>query len=347
VTQSAVSQELVDPQKLGAFFAAQFGERRDLTVERLVAGKSNETFLLTWGEERWVLRRPPTGPLPPSTHNVLREHRIISALHGTNVPVPRPIVACDDVSVIGAPFYVMGRVEGRILTREKPEELQTPDLARAISTDLVRTLAALHAVDYNAVGLGDYGKPAGFLARQVDRRFSQLQEVMSHCRELPEMITLHDWLEANLPAEEGAPAIVHGDYGPHNVICRFTPKAEVAAVIDWELSAIGDPLTDLGWMTAMWRDPGDPGWGGTEGFEITEVPGFLRRAEAIELYGELSGRGVHHMDYYRVLALWRVAIALEGSYARYVAGKSDNQYFRLMEQMVPAMARVAMKWAGI
>lgn len=340
-------QQLVDVARLGAYFAEQFGGPRPLSAERLIAGKSNETFLLAWGDERWVLRRPPEGPLPTSAHNVLREYRMLEAVHGSSISVPRPVIACSDESVIGAPFYVMHRVDGRILTREKPEEVRNPDTARLISTDIVRTLASLHTLDYAAAGLSRYGKPEGFLARQVNRRFAQLQEVMARSRELPEMIALHSWLAANIPAEEQAPALVHGDYGPHNVISRFLPTVGVAAVIDWELSTIGDPLTDLGWMTALWRDPGDPGFGGREGFEITELPGFLRRTEVIELYAELTGRDVSGIAFYQILALWRLAIALEGSYARFVAGKTDNEYYAYLEDMVPQMAQLAMNWAGM
>jgi len=347
MTEPKLAESLLDPARLGEYFAEQFGGAKPFTAERLVAGRSNETFLLTWGDERWVLRRPPIGHLPASAHNVLREYRVLEAVHGTAVPVPRPIIACADESVIGAPFYVMEMVDGRILTREKPEEVRDPETARLISTDIVRTLAALHTLDYKAAGLGDFGKPEGFLSRQVDRRFSQLQEIMSRCRELPQMVEIHDWLAANLPASEQAPGLVHGDYGPHNVLSRFSPDVKIAAVIDWELSTIGNPLTDLGWMTALWRDPGDPGYGGREGFEVTELPGFLNKTEVIDLYGELTGRDVSSIAFYQVLALWRLAIALEGSYARYVAGKTDNDYYTYLEDMVPAMARLAMKWAGI
>ncbi|MPZ22795.1 MAG: phosphotransferase, partial [Dehalococcoidia bacterium] len=254
------ARDLVDEDALASYLRNHLEESHALGVERIVSGKSNETFFVDWGGERWVLRRPPAGPLPPSAHDVLREYRVLTALAGRGVRAPRTILACDDASVIGVPFYLMERIPGGTLFDESPP-LRWLDDARArrrVGEEMVDALAELHRVDWRAAGLESFGRPEGFVARQVERRFGQLEGIMARCRYLPEMVEVHSWLQTHLPEECSTPTIVHGDYGPHNVIFDSTAPARLAAIVDWELSTLGDPHTDVGWLTAMWADPGDP-----------------------------------------------------------------------------------------
>jgi aminoglycoside phosphotransferase (APT) family kinase protein len=327
---------------LAEFLSSHLGYRAHLRVGRLIAGHSNETFLVDWGSHRWVLRRPPFGNLPRSAHDVLREWRVLKALQDTEIPVPRLIVVCDDPGVLGAPFYIMERIDGFVLTRQPRPRLLDPAAQRSLGFLIVEALADLHKMDIAKLGLGDLGRPEGFLRRLIDRRFKQLESVLARTREIPEMRTVHEWLVAHLPIDHRRASLIHGDFGPHNLLVTLEPRPRILAIVDWELATIGDPFTDLGWLTALWRDPGDPSWGSQDGFEVTELSGFPRKSELVHFYEELYGTRVEGLAFYQVLALWRLAIALEGSYARYLEGDADNPYFRGMDKTVPALAQIAL-----
>jgi aminoglycoside phosphotransferase (APT) family kinase protein len=339
VTQVAPPGALVDEAAVRLFLSEKLGEDRPVRAERIIAGKSNETFYLYWGDEKWVLRRPPVGPLPPGAHDIMREYRVLSALGGKGARAPRTLVGCNDESVIGAPFYVMEYIDGVSYADHPPPFFAEPEAKRAFGEQMVRTLAEVHAVDWRAAGLEGFGKPQGFVKRNVERRMSQLDSIMVRCRQLPEMVEVHDWLAANIPPEPDEPTLLHGDYGPHNVLFSKEPPPTALAIVDWELSTLGDPLTDLGWLLMVWHEPGDRVESDDQTFGIFDEPGFHSRAELVELYEQISGRQTHNMDYYRVLATWRLAIALEGTYARHVLGVTDNPYFATLEKRVPAMAR--------
>ncbi|MEX2237059.1 MAG: phosphotransferase family protein [Dehalococcoidia bacterium] len=336
--ETAATRPLVDVDALRAFLTNHFGEERELRVERIIAGKSNETFFVDWGDQRWVLRRPPAGPLPPSAHDMMREYRVLTGLHGQGARAPHTVLGCADESVMGVPFYLMEYVPGVVLLERQPDFIARPEERRRVGEQMVRALAEVHAVDWRAAGLEGFGKPQGFVKRQVDRRMVQLESIMVRCRHLPEMVEVHDWLSEHLPPESAESTIVHGDYGLHNVIFKAQAPATAAAIVDWELSSLGDPLTDLGWLTAMWQEPDDPG-DSHDPFSLTSQPGFHSREELVELYQEITGREVHDMPFYRILSIWRLAIALEGSYARFKLGVTDNPYFETLEQRVPSMAR--------
>jgi aminoglycoside phosphotransferase (APT) family kinase protein len=260
-----------------------------------------------------------------SAHDMGREHRIVSALAGTDVPVAPIVGLCDDDSVNGAPFYVMGFVEGPIL-RTAEEAERFPEAERhAIGERVVDTLVAIHAVDPDAVGLGDLGKKQDYVARQLHRWQGQWEK--SRTRELPLVDDVHDRLAARIP-DQGPATIVHGDYRLDNTI--LTPGGEIAAVVDWELCTLGDPLADVGMLMVYWAEPGDdlipllnpP----------TTAPGFPSREQVKARYAERSGRDLSQLDYYVALGCWRGAIILEGVYARYAAGqygKTDDPFKEL------------------
>src|SRR5436305_7864287 len=218
----------------------------DLSGQPVGDGHSNVTFALSTDV---ILRRPPRGPLPPSAHDVLREARLLSALEPTPVRTPRVLAVCDDAAVIGAPFYVMEKVEGDVVTTELPEALEHPTECARIADELINALVELHAVDWRAVGLEGFGKPSGYLERQL-RRFTGLWE-HNRTRDIPEVATVGEWLRANIP--ESPPAtIVHGDYRLGNTMLAAAPPAHLIAIFDWEMATIGDPLADLGYLIMVW-----------------------------------------------------------------------------------------------
>jgi aminoglycoside phosphotransferase (APT) family kinase protein len=298
-------------------------------------GHSNVTFLLSTGV---VLRRPPRGPLPPSAHDVLREARLLTALEPTPVPTPRVLAVCEDTDVIGAPFYVMEEVKGEVMTTEIPQQLDDPDERRRIADELIDALVKLHAVDWTAIGLEGFGKPTGYLERQL-KRFLGLWEI-NKTRELSEVETVGEWLKENMP--ESPPAtIVHGDYRMGNVMFATDAPARLVAIFDWEMATIGDPLADLGYLLSHWRQAGDP----PTRFNlqtVTEQPGFPTRRELVEMYAQRSGRPVAGLDWYIVLAVWKAVVFMEGNYRRALAGATDDPYLMTFGDGVLELAQRAL-----
>lgn len=312
-----------------------------LKAERVIAGHSNETFFITRGSQSWVLRRPPLGPLLPTAHDVLREYRVLSALARTEAPVPQPVLACEDTSVIGAPFYLMERKQGVVIRDSLPPFADTPAVRRDLALALVDALALLHSVDWRAAGLEGFGKPEGYLERQVRRWMGQLDGARN--RDIPELDQVGAWLKAHIP--ESPPAtIVHGDYRMDNVMFAGELPVRLIAILDWEMSTLGDPLADLGYLLAFWRQIGDPEpefpsntwWS-------AEATGFPTRQELAERYAEKTGRRIKEVAFYQALAIWKLAVLLEGSYKRHLAGTTDDPFFALLREGVPALARRA--WA--
>jgi aminoglycoside phosphotransferase (APT) family kinase protein len=330
---------LVVREPLEAFLDEHgIGEGR-VEVERIGEGHSNITFLVRRGGARVVLRRPPRPPLPPSAHDVLREARLLRALEGTPVRVPRVLAVGDDEAVLGVPFYVMAEVRGSVLASSIPEHLDTPAERRRTSEELVDALAELHRVDWRACGLDGYGKPTGYLERQL-RRFSGLWE-HNKTRELDVVEELGAWLRDNMPESQEA-TIVHGDYRLGNVMMGESVPAELVAIFDWELSTIGDPLADVGYLTVTWvehDDPQDTMFANLGA--VTRREGFLTREGLIARYEERSGRSVAALNWYQALALWKAAVFMEGNYKRFQAGSTDDEYLALFDRGVPMLAEKA------
>jgi aminoglycoside phosphotransferase (APT) family kinase protein len=310
-----------------------------IEAERVGDGHSNVTYLVRRGGERFVLRRPPRPPLPPSAHDVLREARLLTALAGTAARVPRVLATCDDESVLGVPFYVMEEVVGTVVTDAVPPALDTPAERARIGDELVDALVEIHAVDWQAAGLDGFGKPSGYLERQL-RRFAGLWE-HNKTRELPIVAEVGDWLAANLP--ESPPAtIVHGDYRLGNVMVADDPPARLVSVFDWELATIGDPLADLAYLTVTWVAPDDPGDTMFSALtSVTREPGFPTREQLVARYEQRSGRSMHALHWYQALALWKAAVFMEGNYKRFLAGNSDDSFMAVFDEGVPALAEKA------
>ncbi|MGE0387875.1 MAG: phosphotransferase family protein [Gammaproteobacteria bacterium] len=291
-------------------------------VERLTGGSQNNLFVLTRGGERIVLRRPPKHLRANSNETMLREARVLKALAGSEVPHPRLYAACADESVIGACFYLMAPLEGFSPIGALPGRYGTdPAWRAAMGPEFVRGAAALAAVDYKAAGLEGFGKADQWHARQVDRWRSQLEGYAKlpgyQGSSLPHVDEVGRWLADHLPAD-GRIGIIHGDYQFPNVM--FSHEApRITGLIDWELSTLGDPLLDLGWVLTSWAEPGDPP-GRTPNVEPWD--GFVPRAELVRLYGERTGRNMDAMPWFFVLACYKLGCILEGSYARAMAGQA-------------------------
>jgi aminoglycoside phosphotransferase (APT) family kinase protein len=305
--------------------------RADLTATPIGDGHSNVTFALSTGV---VLRRPPRGPLPPSAHDVLREARLLAALEHTRVRVPRVLAVCDDAGVIGAPFYVMEHVAGDVITDSVPGLLDTPEQHERIADQLIEALVEVHETDWSAAGLDGFGKPTGYLERQL-RRFAGLWD-HNRTRDLSQFEEVGAWLAANLP--ESPPAtIVHGDYRLGNTMFASGPPARLIAILDWEMATIGDPLADVGYLLMHWTEPGDP-IGKFNLNNVTLEPGFPTRAELTARYEERSGRSVQALDWYVTLALWKAVVFMEGNYKRALAGSTDDPYLMTFGEGVVELA---------
>jgi aminoglycoside phosphotransferase (APT) family kinase protein len=318
-------------------------------VQLIAGGRSNLTYSLRFpapagagSPERLVLRRPPLGHVLPTAHDMSREYRVLSALDGTAVPVPRPVVLCQDEEVIGAPFYVMEYVAGLVLRTREDARLITPGQAGEISRRFAEMLAAIHGLDYERAGLAGFGRPEGYLARQLARW--QRQWDLSATRAMPGYEQLVARLAAGLPADGGQPGggaagtLVHGDFRLDNMLIAAEPEARIAAVVDWEMSTLGDPLADLGLTLVYWVDPGEEDvLVHTAGRSVTTSPGFLARDELVALYAELTGRDVSRIGYYMAFGCFKLAVVLEGIHARFLQHQTVGEGFEREGQAVPSL----------
>jgi aminoglycoside phosphotransferase (APT) family kinase protein len=319
----------------------------------IAGGRSNLTYLLDSGlppgsaqTELLVLRRPPLGHVLPTAHDMAREYRVLGALHGTGIPVPRPVTVCPDPSVIGAPFYLMEHVAGLVLrTREDGAQI-TPAQAHQLSLRFADMLTAIHGLDLEAVGLADFGRPEGYLERQLARW--QRQWELSQTREMPGYEQLTARLAAGLPAaDERGGTLVHGDYRLDNMLITLDGSApdgspRIAAVLDWEMCTLGDPLADLGLALVYWADAGDD-----ESMElsvsaaVTSCPGFLNRSQIAGRYAELTGRDVSRIGYYMAFGCFKLAVVLEGIHSRFLQHKTVGEGFEREGPAVPLLIQRA------
>lgn len=301
-----------------------------LTASLITGGKSNLTYLVSDGSRELVVRRPPLGHVLATAHDMGREHRIMTALAPTDVPVPRTIALCEDTSVIGAPFYVMERVSGTPYSRAAQLETLGAARTRDITEQMVDTLVALHAVDHRSIGLDGFGRPDGYLERQVSRWKTQLDA--SRSRELPGMDELVGYLDTHIPTSSDG-TIVHGDFRLDNLLVEQDPASgrdHVTAVLDWEMSTLGDPLTDVAVMLA-YQQLGEAtatiGVGGAIVTDAPAAPGYLDRAATLERYAAASGRDVSDIGFHLSLAFFKLAVILEGIHLRHSRGQTVGTGF--------------------
>jgi len=327
-----MTEQLVDPVALERWVGDRLPGSGPFALNRITLGASNEMFEVARGGLRWILRRPPVHPISPTAHDMVREFRVLSALEGTDVPHPRPLLMCEDEAVIGVRFYVMDRVDGFSPHQALPPAFEPQK--RDLALELVDGIAALAHVDWRARGLDGFGKPDGFLDRQVARWLGQLEKYQG--REIPGLDEVAVWLQAHKPPPQ-QPAIIHGDYQFINVMFAPQPPARLVAIVDWEQSTIGDPLLDIGWVIAGWSEPGEAGTLRFGSRYLPERAGFPSRVELAERYAKQTGRAIDRLDYYVVLSLFKLAIVLEGSYQRFLMGKSTNPVHEGMGSLVVDM----------
>ncbi len=303
-------------------------------------GGSNFTFLLERDDGRFVLRRAPRPPLPPSAHDMVREARLQLALAPLGIRVPTILAVCEDEGLLGVPFYVMDFIDGHVVSTQLPAELATDeDARRRLGQDLVDTLVEIHSADVSDAGLAAFARPGSYLERQV-RRFGQLWE-MNATRDLPTVDQVGRELAGRMP-EPLPPAVVHGDYRLGNMITTRDHPDRIAAVLDWEMGAIGDPRADLGYLVATYSEPGgNPNPLGTS--PVTATPGFPSRAELIDRYVSASGLDVEPLAWFEALALWKAAVFCEAIYGRYMRGEltADDAGAERFAEGVPRLAEIA------
>jgi aminoglycoside phosphotransferase (APT) family kinase protein len=323
-----VTSEGADPVIVGPYLAQQLGEDewRRCSVRLIAGGKSNLTYLVRAGDNEVILRRPPLGHVLPTAHDMEREYRVLDALKDTEVPAPRPLHLCRDESVLGIKFYVMEFCRGHVIRTTMPEKYaQSEDERRRIADALIDNLAALHAVDWRSVGLDGFGRPEGFMERQI-RRWTQQWE-RSKTRELPQIEQLMQELRARLP-ESPPPTIVHGDYRLDNTILDPHDPGRIVAILDWEMATIGDPLADVGLLSVYWAQVGDTnGKEALAGIAPTALDGFPSASQIVERYARVTGRDIAHLRFYRSFALFKLAVVLEGIHARLLQGKTRGEGF--------------------
>ena len=318
------------------------GVEGPIDIEQFPGGHSNLTYLLHPGDRELVLRRPPFGSKVKTAHDMGREFRVLSRLYAAYPKAPRALLHCDDPEVIGAPFYIMERVRGVILRHQKaPEGIGLPpERMRAISEALVDGLADLHAVDYQAAGLGDLGRPEGYVARQVEGWTARWQG--SRTDDVPDVDRAAAWLAAHQPRETGA-ALVHNDYKYDNLVLHPEELERIVAVLDWEMATVGDPLMDLGSSLGYWVDPDDS----PERLHFpagpTALAGNLRRAEVAERYAARSGRDLSNLLFYYVQGLFKIAVIAQQIYYRYKQGLTRDERFAAMIGAVRLLGRTAVQ----
>jgi aminoglycoside phosphotransferase (APT) family kinase protein len=338
---AALSEQAAPREAVGNYLATTLGDDawRELTIDLVAGGRSNLTFIVSSAAGDVVLRRPPLSNRLPTAHDMGREHRVISGLWDTAVPVPRARALCTDDDVIGAPFYVMDRVPGHIVRDTLPPSYAETEAARqAIGFGLVDVLADLHAVDPAAVGLGDYGKPDGYLARQIRRWTGQWEATRQEDEPArQDLDRLADRLRDEMPDAPTGP-IVHGDYRLDNTLLDPTTPGKIAAVLDWELSTLGDPLADLGLLYIYWQEPNDSATQSAAGLvpSVTILPGFPSRAELLDRYSTRTGRDLSALPWYVGFGCFKLAVILAGVAARGRAGAMIGDGFvEVAERIVP------------
>lgn len=331
---------------LGAYLSQHLPHEEGARVEleQFPGGHSNLTYLIRFGGEDYVLRRPPMGPVAPTAHDMPREYKLLTAIHPYFQLAPKPVLLCEDSTVIGAPFYLMERRRGIIVRHRLPPEIGgDTQMRRRLSEAVVDTLVSLHAVDIRESGIIQIGKPAGFVARQVTGWAQRWHR--SQTSEVPEMEEVIRWLIDRIPAEtfvENASAtLVHNDYKLDNVMLDAQDPARVVAVLDWEMCTVGDPLVDVGLFLCYWTLKDEEEADGKSLGIVTHGPGWLGREELIELYATKTGRDLSRIKFYETFALFKVAVILQQIFFRFVRGQTHDERFRNFDRRVLGLARAA------
>jgi aminoglycoside phosphotransferase (APT) family kinase protein len=320
-----------------------------IKIEQFPGGHSNLTYLIRYGDQEFVLRRPPVGPVAPTAHDMPREFKLLSVINPHFPLAPKPVLLCEDASVIGVPFYLMERRRGFIVRFKVPEEIGANlELRREVSESVVATLVALHAIDIRATGIIGIGKPEGLVARQVHGWAKRWH--VSRTGELAEMDQVIQWLVDRIPPESANATIVHNDFKLDNIMLAETDPARVVAVLDWEMSTVGDPLIDVGLLLTYWTMRGAKGTQGEPDPNsslraVTNGPGWFTREEIIEQYATATGRDLSRIMFYETFARFKVGVIIQQIYFRYVQGQTRDERFRDFDSLVRELAHEALELA--
>lgn len=333
--------EELDAEKLSTYLLSQLPELSPpLIIQQFPSGFSNLTYLIRMGDRELVLRRPPVGAKIKSAHDMGREFKILSHLHPVYGKVPRPLLFCQDESVLGVPFYVMERVRGVILRAQLPKGIElTADVMRPLCESFAKNLVEIHAVDYAAAGLNDLGLAKGYVKRQVEgwtRRYYN-----SRTGDVTEIDHLATWLASNLPSDSEPGALIHNDYKYDNLVLSPDNIAEVIAVLDWEMATIGDPLMDFGTALGYWVDADDDASWKQFAFGITSLPGSFSRLDLTQRYSELSGRDLTNVVFYYAYGLLKIAVIVQQIYFRFRQGLTKDPRFAQLDKLVKACGVMA------
>ena len=329
--------------RLQPFLQEHFRHNGPVSIEQFPSGHSNLTYLVRMGGREVVLRRPPFGSKVRSAHDMAREFRVLSKLHTAYPIAPKPLLYCDDLSILNVPFYLMEPIRGMIVRRDPPPGvLFPPETARRLSEAFLDNLARLHSLDHAAIGLSDLGRPQGYLERQLKGWIERYHNSRTH--DLPEVGLISAWLTQRMPVSQGA-ALIHNDYKYDNVVLDPANVTKIVGVLDWEMCTLGDPLTDLGTALAYWTDPQDP-----EEFQAirsapTTLPGTLTRAQLTDRYAAATGRDTGDMVFYLAFARFKVAVIIQQIYFRYAQGLTQDARFCGMPTRIHALLHASWKCA--
>ena len=335
--------EELDLARLQPFLREHFGHSEPISVEQFPSGHSNLTYLVHLGKREVVLRRPPFGSKVRSAHDMSREYRVLSKLHVAFPVAPKALLYCDDLSILGVPFYLMELIRGVILRRDLPPGLSlSPKTVQRLSEVFLDNLACLHSLDYAAIGFGDLGKPQGYLERQVTGWIERYHK--SKTDDLPEVPCISAWLTERMPVSHST-ALIHNDYKYDNVVLDPEDLTRIVGVLDWEMCTVGDPLTDLGTALAYWTDPDDP----EEFREIrsvpTTLPGTLTREQLVERYATLTRRDLGDIVFYLAFARFKVAVIIQQIYYRYAHGLTQDARFACLPKRIHALLQASWQCA--
>lgn len=334
--------ERFDEESLEKYLRGKLpGTENSLAVRQFGGGAANLTYLLDYDTHQYVLRRPPLGPVAPTSHDMGREYKVLSVLHKAYPYAPRAYLFCEDPAIIGAPFFVMKRCEGLVVRTAVPEEYENiPDAPRQMSQALVDALVDFHAVDYKALGLEDLGKPDGFIQRQIEGWYRRWEAAKAE--EIPEIDHLYAWLKAHRRVSQES-TLVHNDFKLDNIMLDSSDPGRIVAVFDWDMCTLGDPLSDLGALLTYWTEPKDgPSMQVVAAsFMPVEDTQFLTRAELVERYAARSGRDVTNIHFYHMLGMFRVIVIIAQIYIRFHRGQTQDQRFASFGELVKNLARAA------
>lgn len=338
--------ERIDIQRLADYLKDRLpGSENPLSLRQFGGGAANLTYLLDFGSHSYVLRRPPLGPVAKSAHDMSREFKVLSVLYKAYPYAPQAFLYCQDPQIIGSDFIIMERRQGIVVRRSIPKKIAAfPDGPSQMSQALVDALARFHAVNYEALGLSDLGRPQGFVKRQVEGWYRRWQNAKLH--ELPQMDDIYRWLKENRP-QTTTFSLVHNDFKLDNVMLDPDDPGKVIAVFDWDMCTLGDPLSDLGALLSYWTEAADPPYMQALSMMPVGDMGFYTRQRLVERYAQQSGRSVENISFYHTLGLFRVTVIIAQIYYRYQRGQTKDERFALFETMIPLMARAAQETAEI